>query len=138
MSADDGAVEALLCLDEVSVEVALVVFDPPLPLTAVSTLPLLVFARTRALTLDSPVIIQASEQIVLHFNLGLSITLWLGSLSPRHASPSVKRFCGRRISLQHTERGLGGRDSERLYFVGACSGFPPERGRETARHVGGD
>lgn len=32
MSVDDGAVEALLCLEEVSVDVALVVFDAPLPL----------------------------------------------------------------------------------------------------------
>lgn len=31
-SADEGAVEALLCLEEVSVDVALVVFDAPLPL----------------------------------------------------------------------------------------------------------
>lgn len=31
-SADDGAVEAALCLEEVSVDVALVVFDAPLPL----------------------------------------------------------------------------------------------------------
>ena len=32
ISADDGAVEALLCLEDVSVDVALVVLDPPLPL----------------------------------------------------------------------------------------------------------
>lgn len=35
MSADEGAVEALLCLlEDVSVDVALVVLDPPLPLSA--------------------------------------------------------------------------------------------------------
>lgn len=32
MSADDGAVDALLCLDEASAEDALVKLDPPLPL----------------------------------------------------------------------------------------------------------
>lgn len=32
MSAEDGAVDALLCRDELSVDVAFVVFDAPLPL----------------------------------------------------------------------------------------------------------
>jgi hypothetical protein len=32
MSADDGAVEALLCLEEASAEDALVKLEPPLPL----------------------------------------------------------------------------------------------------------
>lgn len=42
MSADEGAVEALLCLDEVSVDVALVVLDPPLPLSLSALCPLII------------------------------------------------------------------------------------------------